>query len=116
MLRASGAVDLLTRLVAPLTAPLGFPPEVIPLALLKPFTGSGSLALGTEIITAVGPDSFAGRVAAVLLASSETTFYVVAVYFGAAGVTKIRYALAAALLADLAAMMVCSFSVRLFLG
>ena len=113
MLRASGAVDALTGLVSPLLSFLGIPPETTPLMLLRPFSGSGALAVGGELMAAYGPDSRIGRTAAVMLGSTETTFYVLAVYFGAAGVKKSRYAIPAALCADLAGFLAASWCVRL---
>lgn len=116
MLRASGAVELLGQLLAPLLAAAGIPPETAPLLLIRPISGSGALAVGSELMQQYGPDSYPGRVAAVMLGSSETTFYTVAVYCGAAGIGKTRWTIPAALCADLA-MFVCSaLAVRLLLG
>ena len=103
MFRGSGAMDLLMAGVRPLVAPLGFPPELVPLAVLRSLTGSGSLAFTTDLIKTHGPDSVIGRTAATMYGSSETTFYVLAVYFGAVGVRRTRHAVPAALVADLAA-------------
>ncbi|MDP4110383.1 MAG: spore maturation protein, partial [Bacillota bacterium] len=114
MLRASGAIDMFAYAVKPLYAFLGIPPECAALTLLKPFSGSGGLALGTEIIKNFGADSYAGRVAAVMLASSETSFYTVSVYFGSLGIKNTRYAIPAALCADAVAFIVSSLAVRLF--
>jgi len=111
MFRASGALDLLARLLAPATNAVGMPAEVLPAALMRPLSGSGSLGLVTELIKVHGPDSFIGRLASTLYGSTETTFYVLAVYFGAAGIKRTRHALAAGLLADaaglLAAVWIC---------
>ena len=96
MLRASGALELVGWALEPVLSQLGFPAEVVPLLLTKPFTGAGSLALGSQIIRDVGADSYAGRLTAVLLASCETTFYTVTVYFGATRAQHSRYALPAA--------------------
>lgn len=116
MLRASGATDWLARLLAPLLDALGIPPECAPLLLVRPISGSGALALGGELIERYGADSCVGRVAAVMLGSSETTFYTVAVYCGAAGVTRTRHTIPAALCAD-AVMFVCSaWAVRVVFG
>ena len=116
MLRASGATDWLARLLAPLLDALGIPPECAPLLLVRPISGSGALALGGELIERYGTDSYVGRVAAVMLGSSETTFYTVAVYCGAAGVTRTRHTIPAALCAD-AVMFVCSaWAVRVVFG
>jgi len=113
MFRGSGAMDLLLAGVRPLVAPLGFPPELVPLAILRSLTGSGSLAFTTDLIKTHGPDSLLARTAATMYGSSETTFYVLAVYFGAVGVRRTRHAVPAALVADLvaavAAVAVCAW-------
>ena len=116
MFRASGAMDALSGLCAPMLERLGIPPETTPLMLIRPVSGSGALAVATELMTTHGPDSFVGRVAAVMLGSTETTFYTIAVYFGAAGVSKTRYAVPAALCADVAAFLAASWAVRLCFG
>jgi spore maturation protein B len=111
MFRASGAMELLATALAPVTGLIGLPSEALPVALLRPFSGSGTLALSTELMKTHGPDSFVGRLASVMYGSTETTFYVLAVYFGAVGVTRTRHAVAAGLVADaaglLAALLVC---------
>jgi len=113
MFRGSGAMDLLMAGVRPLVAWIGFPPELVPLAVLRSLTGSGSLAFTTDLIKTYGPDSVIGRTAATMYGSSETTFYVLAVYFGAVGVRRTRHAVPAALIADLvaaiAAVAVCAW-------
>ena len=116
MLSASGALDLFSSLLAPAARFLGLPPQVMPLALIKPFSGSGSTAVLTQIYRACGPDSFAGRVASVMAGSTETTFYAVAVYFGAVGVKKTRHPIPAALLGDLTACIFSALTVHLFFG
>lgn len=103
MFRASGAMDLLTAALRPLMASTGFPAELFPLAILRTLTGSGSLALTTDIIKTYGPDSLIGRTAATMYGSSETTFYVLAVYFGAISVKRTRHAVPAALIGDIVA-------------
>ena len=113
MLRASGAMEALTDLVAPLLGAVGIPPETAPLMLVRPLSGSGALAVGSEIISALGPDSAAGRAAAVMLGSTETTFYTVAVYFGAAGVKRTRHTVPAALCADAAGFLAAAFFARI---
>jgi spore maturation protein B len=113
MLRASGALDALAQLCTPLFVRLGIPPETAALVFLRPLSGSGALAVGSELMERYGPDSTLGRTAAVMLGSTETTFYVVAVYFGAAGVKKTRHAVPAALAADLTGFLVAANSVRL---
>ena len=114
MLRASGLLALLGDVLAPALEFLGIPPETAGLLLIRPVSGSGALALGSELMSAYGPDSRIGRTAAVMLGSTETTCYTIAVYFGAAGIRKTRYAIPAALTADLAGFMAAAFSVRLF--
>ena len=113
MFRGSGAMDLLTAGIRPVVAPLGFPPELVPLAVLRSLTGSGSLAFTTDLVKTHGPDSVIARTAATMYGSSETTFYVLAVYFGAVAVRRTRHAVAAALIADLvaavAAVAVCAW-------
>ena len=116
MLRASGAMDLLGRLLAPALEALGIPPETAALLLIRPVSGSGALAIGSELMAAHGPDSYIGRVTAVMLGSTETTFYTIAVYFGSAGIRRTRYAIPAALAADLAGFMAAAFAVRLLFG
>ena len=114
MLRASGAMEALGQLLAPVLIRLGIPPETASLLLIRPVSGSGALAVGSELMSAFGPDSYIGRVAAVMLGSTETTFYTIAVYFGSAGIRKTRYAVPAALVADLVGFMAAAFAVRLF--
>jgi spore maturation protein B len=113
MFRGSGAMDLLTNALRPLTAALHFPPELVPLTILRTLSGSGSLALTTDLVHRFGPDSSLGRTAATMYGSSETTFYVLAVYFGAIGVKRTRHAIPAALIGDvvaaLAAAAVCAW-------
>ena len=112
MFRASGALDALTRWLRPALEWMGIPPETAPLVLLRPLSGSGGLAIGSELITTYGPDSTVGRTAAVMLGSSETTFYTIAVYFGAAGIKKLRHTLAAALIADIAGFLAAAWCVK----
>ena len=114
MFRASGAMDALAQCLAPLLEPLGIPPEVAPLLLTRPLSGSGALATAGELIRSYGADSRVGRIAAVTLGSTETTFYTVAVYFGAAGIRRTRHAIPAALAADMTAFLAAAWSVRLF--
>jgi spore maturation protein B len=103
MFRGSGAMDLLLAGMRPIVGPLGFPPELVPLAVLRSLTGSGSLAFTTDLVNTHGADSLLARTAATMYGSSETTFYVLAVYFGAVGVRRTRHAVPAALIADVAA-------------
>lgn len=115
MLRAGGAVEVLAHSAGPLMEKLGVPAECLPLALLRPFTGGGATAIGSEIIAAAGPDSFVGRVAAVMLGSSETSFYVVAVYSAYLQMKNTRYAVPAALCADFAAFLAAGWAVKLLM-
>ena len=101
MLRASGAMDILGRWISPLCSPLGIPPETVPLLLIRPFSGSAALAVGADLMASYGVDSSIGRITAVMLGSTETTFYTISVYFGGVGIQKTRYAIPAALAADL---------------
>ena len=116
MFRACGAVEWLSRAIAPILTKLGVPPETVPLLLVRPLSGSGALAVGSDLISAYGPDSTVGRTAAAMLGSTETTFYTVAVYFGAAGIKKTRYTVPAALAADTAAFLAAAWTVRWFFG
>lgn len=112
MLRASGAIDLAAAVLAPVFGLFGIPQECAALTLLKPVSGGGGLALGSEIMSRCGPDSYPGRVAAVMLGSSETSLYTISVYSGHIGLRRMRYLVAAALLADLTAFAVSAAVVR----
>jgi spore maturation protein B len=116
MFEASGAVEALTALLKPLCSAVGFPTECMPMVLLRPFSGSGAMAVYSDIAASNGSDSFAERCAAVLLGSSETTFYTIAVYFSAVKVKKTGYAVPAALTADLTSWIVCGIAVYAFFG
>ena len=116
LLRAAGMPELLGSSLAPLLNALGVPPETAPLMLLRPLSGSGALSVATDIISRCGPDSLPGRTAAVMLGSSETTFYVAAVYFSAAGIRHSRWAIPAALCADLACFFSSAWICRLLWG
>ena len=116
MFRASGAMEWVSCLCAPLLETAGIPPETAPLMLIWPVSGSGALAVASELITTHGPDSYAARVAAVMLGSTETTFYTIAVYFGSAGIHRTRHTIPAALTADLTGFLASALAVRLFFG
>jgi spore maturation protein SpmB len=116
MLRASGLLDQVVGWIAPLTDPLGLPAEAVPMALLRPLSGSGAYAIMAEIMQAEGVDSRVGYLVSTLQGSTETTFYVLAVYFGAVGVSRVRHALAAGLVADLAGVVGAVAAVALLLG
>lgn len=113
MLRASGAVELLSGILSPVFSFFGIPPETAMLVLIRPISGSAALAVGTELMQQYGVDSQIGRTAAVMLGSTETTFYTVSVYFGAAGISKTRYCIPAALFADFVGFFMASLTVRL---
>ena len=114
MLRSSGAVELLSRLLAPAFRLVGIPPETAMLVLIRPISGSAALAVGAELMAEYGPDSQIGRTVAVMLGSTETTFYTISVYFGAVGIKKTRYAVPAALIADFVGFFMASMTVRWF--
>lgn len=116
MLRASGAMSLITELLSPLTSFLGFPPECLPLAVMRPVSGSGALAVLEAILGENHPDSFIGRTASVISGSTETTFYTIAVYYGATNVKKTRHTLVSSLSADITGFIVSVLTVRLFFG
>lgn len=115
-LRASGALEYIASLISPLANKVGFPPELVPMGLLRPVSGSGATALLTGIYQDCGPDSFVGRCASVVAGSTETTFYAVTMYYGAAGIKRIRHTLASALLADFTAIAVSVVAVGLVFG
>ena len=112
MLRTSGAMGLLEKLLAPVFSMFGIPPETAMLVLIRPISGSAALAVGADLMAQYGVDSTIGRTVAVMLGSTETTFYTISVYFGAAGIHKTRYTVPAALIADLTGFLVASWSVR----
>lgn len=114
MVRASGLLDMICALAQPVTAALGISPELVPLALLRPISGSGSSAYTLTLLEQFGPDSETGKIASVLSSATETTFYAVAVYFGACGYKKLRWTVPAALLGDAAAVAFSIFTVKFF--
>jgi spore maturation protein B len=116
MLRASGALEAAAGALAPLLGPIGLPASVLPLVVIRPLSGGAALGVVGDVLRSEGPDSYAGRLVSVMCGSTETTFYVLAVYFGAAGITRYRHALPAALLADLAGMTAALVVVRLLFG
>lgn len=111
MLRASGALTLLTQALTPVLTRIGIPPETVSLLLIRPVSGSGALAVGSEIMQTYGPDSTIGRTAAVMLGSTETTFYTIAVYYGAAGIRRTRHTIPAALAADITGFLAAAWTV-----
>lgn len=116
MFRASGAMDIFIKLISPLTDLLGMPAEALPAALMRPLSGSGSLGIATELMVEHGPDSFIGRLVSTFFGSTETTFYVIAVYFGAVGVKKTRHAIPGGLVGDLAGLLAALFICKLVFG
>ena len=116
MFRASGALDLLLNFLSPVLTFIGFPPENLPLALMRPLSGSGSLGLLTDLINQHGPDSLIAKIGATMYGSTETTFYVLAVYFGSVGIRKTRHALVAGLFADVVCVFSAVYICRFFFG
>lgn len=114
--RASGAMEVLTSVLAPVTNLIGMPAETLPMALLRPLSGSGSLGLMTELMKTHGPDSFIGVLVSTMYGSSETTFYVLAVYFGSVNIKNTRHAVPAGLIADLFGMLGAVFICRILFG
>jgi len=112
MFRESGAMDMLVGLISPVTDFFGYPAEVLPMALMRPLSGGGSIGLMTDLINTHGADSFIGRLASTLMGSTETTFYIAAVYFGSIAIRKQRHTIGACLIADavgiVASFIVCS--------
>ena len=113
MLRASGAVEWISKVLSPLFSFFGIPPETAMQVLIRPFSGSAALAIGAELMTQYGVDSLIGRTSAIMLGSTETTFYAVSVYFGAAGIQKTRYTIPAALIADFTGFFMASLTAKI---
>ena len=116
MFRASGAMDLFVKIISPLTNLIGMPAETRPEAIMRPLTGRGALALATELMKTHGPDSLIGRIVSTMYGSTETTFYVLAVYYGSVGIKRIRHSLAVGLVADAAGLIVAVLICRLIFG
>ncbi|MDI3317400.1 MAG: nucleoside recognition domain-containing protein [Bacillota bacterium] len=114
--RASGALELTTHYLQPVLRPLGIPPEILPLMIIRPLSGNGALALTTELLHRWGPDSFVGRLASVITGSTDTTFYILSLYFGSVGVTRSRHALAAGLIADGVGFLAAALTVKWLFG
>ena len=112
--RASGALDFFIYLVKPVVKFIGLPPEVVPLVLIKPLSGSGALGIFTDIIKQYGADSYIGKVASIIMGSTETIFYTLTVYFGAVNIKKIRHTLWAAILADITAIIMAVTLAKFF--
>ena len=114
--RASGAMEILTILLKPITDFLQIPSDILPLAILRPLSGGGALGVSTELINTFGPDSFIGRLASTMQGSSDTTFFVLTLYFGSVGISHYRHAMILGLAADLITFLASIFFVRLFFG
>lgn len=114
MLQASGAAAAVSKLLSPVFSWFGIPPETALLVLVRPLSGSAALAVGADLMARYGVDSAIGRTAAVMLGSTETTFYTISVYFGSAGIKKTRYTIPAALFADFVGFFMASWTVRWF--
>ena len=112
MLRTSGAVEAISTFLTPVFSIFGIPPETAVLVLIRPISGSAALAVGTDLMAQYGVDSLIGRTTAIMLGSTETTFYTISVYFGAAGIKKTRYTIPAALIADFTGFFVASLTAR----
>lgn len=115
LLKASGGLEIIVKLLSPVAQLVGIPPEAMPLAVISPVSGSGSLAVFEEILAQYGPDSFIGRVASVMAGASETSLYAVTIYYGAVAIKRTRHTIAAALTADLVCFITSAMTVRLFL-
>jgi spore maturation protein B len=116
LLRASGALDLFIGLLTPLLSRFSIPGEVVPLAIMRPLSGSGALGITTEILNSLGPDSYVGRVASTMQGSTDTTLFVLTVYFGSVGIRRTRHALAVGLCADLAGFVAAIAVCKLVFG
>lgn len=116
MFRASGAMELITSVAKPALELVSLPPEILPMAIIRPLSGGGSIAVLTDLVKTHGADSFVARVAGTIYGSAETTFYVLAVYFGSVGIRKTRHAVPAGLIADAAGVFLAVWAIRLLIG
>ncbi len=116
ILRSSGALEAFIELITPLLVWFGIPPEILPLALIRPISGTAALGMTTELTQHYGPDSFIGRLAATMQGSTDTTLYILTIYFGAVGIQKMRYALKVGLLADIVGISASIIIVKLVFG
>ncbi|MBE9221463.1 spore maturation protein [Cyanobacterium stanieri LEGE 03274] len=114
MFRASGALDIMLNILSPVLSVLGFPPENLLLAIMRPLSGGGSFGLLSDLVEIYGPDSLISKIAATMYGSTETTFYILAVYFGSVGIKKVRHALLAGLIADVVGIFSAVYICRLF--
>ncbi|MBQ7957763.1 MAG: spore maturation protein [Clostridia bacterium] len=116
MLKASGGLDIIVKLLSPIGKLTGIPEEIMPLAVLNPISGGGALSMYEMILEEYGPDSFQGRAASVMMGATETTFYAIAVYFGSVGIKKTRHTVFSALMADFVSFVASAWTVKLFFG
>ncbi|AXI09380.1 spore maturation protein [Oceanobacillus zhaokaii] len=116
ILRSSGAIDAIINLISPVLMAIGVPPEIVPLAFVRPISGTAALGITTELISTHGPDSFIGRLASTMQGSMDTTLYILTVYFGAVGIKKMKYALKVGLLADLVGIITSILIVKMVFG
>jgi len=114
--RASGAMDILAKLLSPLLGHVGFPPELIPHAVMRPLSGGAALGIASDVIASSGPDSYAGRLVSTMQGTSDTTFYVLTLYFGSVGVSRYRYAIYSGLAADFTTLAASVFIVNKLYG
>ena len=114
MLKASGALDIFTSFLAPILSKIGFPSEIVPLAMLRPISGSGSIALLDNIFSTYGPDSEIGKIASIMMGATETTFYTAAVYLGSVGIKNSKHTIPSALISDLTTVILAVITVKLF--
>lgn len=116
ILRSSGALEAFIELISPVLVFVGIPPEILPLALVRPISGTAALGMTTELIDIYGPDSFIGRLASTMQGSTDTTLYILTIYFGAVGIKRMRYALKVGLLADLIGIIASILIVTIIFG
>jgi len=116
ILRSSGALEAFVHVITPLLIQFGIPPEIIPLALIRPISGTAALSMTAELTNTYGADSFIGRLAATMQGSTDTTLYILTIYFGAVGITKMKYALKVGLLSDLVGIIMSIIIVKLVFG
>ncbi len=114
--RASGAMELVARLIDPVTSALGFPTEILPLMVVRPLSGAGALAITADLLKTQHPDSYIGRLASIMQGSTDTTFYVLTVYFGSVGIRKARYAAGVGLFADFVGFLAALYACNWFFG
>lgn len=114
--RASGAMELLAQAISPVTSRLGFPTETLPLMIVRPLSGAGALGVTADLLKTHHPDSYIGRLASIMLGSTDTTFYVLTVYFGSVGIRRARYSVGVGLAADLVGFLAALYACNWFFG